>query len=148
MLVPVGFCRVFPCAFQDSPGALVQCHSVFVLCTTGTMSMKFLFVRHAQSANNEKSKVEGEEKQRDPDPPITEFGLRQSQCLAEYLKAQRNDPKRPLCITQVITSAMRRSLETVGPVCEALGVLQCMSAHSNPVSETQLRPTVALEPEG
>ena len=85
-------------------------------------NLKLMFVRHAQSANNKKSDVEGREAGRDPDPGITPEGEAQAELLAKYLKAARDDPHRPLKISSIVTSPMLRCLQTTAPICEALGL--------------------------
>lgn len=86
------------------------------------MSLTILIVRHAQSANNAKSKVEGGEVGREADPGITALGVEQAQLLADYLKERRDDSTSPLRVDRILSSPMVRTLETVRPVCAALGL--------------------------
>jgi broad specificity phosphatase PhoE len=85
--------------------------------------MELFIIRHGQSANN----ALADPSQRVQDPPITPLGERQADQLAAFIRqgkhlspAERSS-ERPY-FDQLYCSAMRRSLQTVRPVGEALGM--------------------------
>ncbi len=84
--------------------------------------MRLYIIRHAQSANNALE----DQRERTAEPPLTEVGRRQADCLASLLgNGGIPDPKlgdagRPF--DRLYTSPMRRALETTEPVARALGI--------------------------
>ena len=93
--------------------------------------MELFIIRHGQSANNALPNI----RDREVDPPLTGLGERQAEMLAEYLArgetydlaaANTGNTKVQLRqgfgITTLFTSPMYRSLQTVEPVGESLGL--------------------------
>lgn len=76
--------------------------------STPRVSMQLYLVRHAESQNNARP-IE----QRVEDPPITELGHQQAGCLAQWLQS--------LPIDRLITSPVRRALQTTRYVADATG---------------------------
>ena len=83
--------------------------------------MELFLIRHAESKNN----VRKNDFERLPDPELTENGEKQSRHLADYLQKGRHlsieefkRKKNPLDI--IYCSAMKRSLETVKPIGNAI----------------------------
>jgi broad specificity phosphatase PhoE len=73
-------------------------------------------IRHAQSTNNALTN----RMDRGHDPPLTELGQQQAQCLAEYLGGRYAlADGRPLVL---YVSPMWRTLQTTAPAAAALGV--------------------------
>lgn len=71
--------------------------------------MRFLMIRHGQSANNARP-----ESERVHDPSITELGVVQAERIANRLK--------DVPITRIITSPFRRTLQTAWPTIQATGL--------------------------
>ncbi len=100
--------------------------------------MQVFLVRHAESANNylaeqlyqQNQSYEGFRERRAADPPLTRRGEEQAAVLADYLSS--HPPKiQPIRlpddlsqhpITEIVTSPMRRALQTTAPVSAALGI--------------------------
>ena len=94
--------------------------------------MDLFIIRHGQSANNSLSDI----RTREVDPPLTDLGEQQAQILAEHLASgathdididlARGTTKPRLRlgfgITSLFCSPMYRSLQTVQPVGQALGL--------------------------
>ncbi|HXV44963.1 MAG TPA: histidine phosphatase family protein [Anaerolineae bacterium] len=94
--------------------------------------MKLFIIRHAQSTNN----ALPDERDRVPDPPLTELGHHQAQLLAEHLATGKNPElsawtsveasvshnRRSYDITKLYCSAMHRSLQTAQPIAQALNL--------------------------
>ena len=68
--------------------------------------------RHGQSESNHEERISGQ-----ADPALTEKGLRQAQRLANALQ---NVP-----LTKILTSTLRRSIETARPIAESQGIALC-----------------------
>jgi 2,3-bisphosphoglycerate-dependent phosphoglycerate mutase len=71
--------------------------------------MRFLLIRHGQSANNARPEAE-----RVHDPSITELGTLQAESVARRLAE--------LPLTRIITSPFRRTLQTAWPSIQATGL--------------------------
>lgn len=94
--------------------------------------MELYLIRHAQSANNALANM----RERVDDPPLTKLGQQQAEILAqhlvdgvnpEYLKdsspeATGSHNRRGYNLTRLYCSAMWRSLQTVEPIGQALGL--------------------------
>jgi 2,3-bisphosphoglycerate-dependent phosphoglycerate mutase len=70
--------------------------------------MLLTFVRHGESAYNAEGRIQGQS-----DAPLSEFGLRQSEAVAEALGGIRIDA--------IYSSPLRRALETAKPVAARSG---------------------------
>jgi len=91
--------------------------------------MELYFIRHGQSVNNAGW---GDPNYREnPDPPLTEIGRQQAQCLADFLA--RNQPvqehmgwnshnRHGFGLTRLYTSLMERAAHTAAPTAQALGI--------------------------
>ena len=77
--------------------------------------------RHGQSISNIEERISGQ-----TDPPLTLKGERQAQRLAEAMHGIR--------LTKVITSSLRRSIETARPTAESLGIPMCSVKAFNEMS--------------
>lgn len=86
--------------------------------------------RHGQSESNLEERISGQ-----ADPNLTEKGLRQAQRLAEVLRG--------IPLTKIVTSTLRRSMETARPTSELHGIpvypLDAFKEMSFGVLEGQLR---------
>ncbi|MFP6678319.1 MAG: histidine phosphatase family protein [Pirellulaceae bacterium] len=71
--------------------------------------MELFLIRHAQSANNALPETERVE-----DPGLTDLGVEQARCLAEWLPT--------LGLTQLITSPFRRTLLTAKAISKSTGL--------------------------
>ncbi len=94
--------------------------------------MDLFIIRHGQSANNALPNI----RDREVDPPLTELGKRQADILADYLAGGEthdltaslttNNTKfqlrRGFGITSLFSSPMYRSLQTVRPIAQSLGL--------------------------
>lgn len=82
--------------------------------------LRLYLIRHGQSLNNIKLDVGTHEF----DPPLTDLGTRQADALANYLNHAADSETAKLGggygITHLITSPMRRALQTTYPVAQAL----------------------------
>ena len=94
--------------------------------------------RHGQSESNREERISGQ-----ADPSLTEKGLRQAQRLATALL---NIP-----LTTILTSTLRRSMETARPIAESQGIALCpldaLKEMSFGVLEGQLRGHLDHEPQ-
>ncbi len=82
--------------------------------------MQLYIVRHGQSTNNATSP---DPEKRVSDPPLTELGHEQARLVAEHLATGRNAQSwesGDYSITHLYCSPMRRTLQTIKPVTEAL----------------------------
>ena len=79
--------------------------------------MKLLLIRHAQSGNNLLWEQTGSNRDRSPDPGITDLGRRQADAVAQALAAPSGRYPRP---THLYTSLMLRAVQTAAPIAEAL----------------------------
>ena len=77
--------------------------------------MRLLLIRHAQSENNQRWSETRDWTQREADPAITELGRAQAQALATKF-ANRELPRPDV----LLTSLMKRAVQTVAPIAEAL----------------------------
>lgn len=68
--------------------------------------------RHGQSESNLEERISGQ-----ADPNLTEKGLRQAQRLATALRS--------IPLTKILTSTLRRSMETAQPTAESQGIALC-----------------------
>ena len=93
--------------------------------------MDLFIIRHGQSGNNALANI----RDRGVDPPLTDLGERQAEALAEYLAGgkthdisatdtgnTRYQIRQGFGITALFTSPMYRSLQTVQPIAESLGL--------------------------
>ena len=94
--------------------------------------MDLFIIRHGQSANNALANI----RDREVDPPLTELGERQAQNLADHLAGgethdlipgltvnnSRFRLRRGFGIEKLFASPVYRSLQTVRPVAQALGL--------------------------
>ena len=93
--------------------------------------MELFIIRHGQSANNALPNI----RDREVDPPLTELGKQQAGILAEFLaNGETHDlsvdlttntkfqMRRGFGITSLFSSPMYRSLQTVQPIAQSLGV--------------------------
>ena len=93
--------------------------------------MELFIIRHGQSGNNALANL----RDRSVDPPLTDLGERQAEMLAAYVASGENQEmsredtgntnyqlRQGLRITTLFTSPMYRSLQTVHPVSQALGL--------------------------
>ena len=93
--------------------------------------MELFIIRHGQSGNNALANL----RDRSVDPPLTDLGERQAEMLAAYVASGENQEmfredtgntnyqlRQGLGITTLFTSPMYRSLQTVHPVSQALGL--------------------------
>jgi len=94
--------------------------------------MELFIIRHGQSGNNALANL----RDRSVDPPLTDLGERQAEQLAAYVASGENQEmsredtgntkyqlRQGLGITTLFTSPMYRSLQTVEPVSQALGLV-------------------------
>jgi broad specificity phosphatase PhoE len=82
-----------------------------ILCSKSSQRTIFL-ARHGQSESNLEERISGQ-----ADPNLTEKGLRQAQRLAEVFRG--------IPLTKIVTSTLRRSMETARPTAESLGISLC-----------------------
>lgn len=68
-----------------------------------------VLIRHARSAWNAEGRWQGH-----ADPPLDDFGLRQAEALADYLRGE--------ALAAVYSSPLRRALQTAEPVARAHGL--------------------------
>jgi 2,3-bisphosphoglycerate-dependent phosphoglycerate mutase len=91
--------------------------------------MQFYFIRHAQSVNNRIYLETGASNGRLADPPLTDIGLQQAACLADFLS--RGDPDLPdnlehqyngwgFGLTHLYSSLMERAAQTATAVADKL----------------------------
>lgn len=84
--------------------------------------MDLFLIRHGESFNNALDDVSN----RVADPPLTERGRAQAQCLGAFVAAARHlDPAERSAgppFDQILCSPMLRTLETARPMVEALGL--------------------------
>lgn len=78
--------------------------------------MRFVLIRHGQSANNARYASTGSRLGRNPDATLTPLGHRQAARLAATLA----DASFPWRITSLHSSLMIRAIQTAAPVAEAL----------------------------
>lgn len=78
--------------------------------------MRFVLIRHGQSANNLLWEQTGDSVGRHHDPELTELGHRQAARLAETAA----EGALPWAITQLHTSLMTRAVQTAAPLADAL----------------------------
>lgn len=90
--------------------------------------MQLYFIRHGQSINNANS--ENKIYTEHSDPFLTEIGIQQAECLADYLKENQlvtntedwnNQNQFGFGLTQIYTSLMERAVHTAAPTVRALG---------------------------
>jgi len=91
--------------------------------------MELYFIRHGQSVNNAGW---GDPNYREnSDPPLTELGRQQAQCLADFLsknqplqehKGWNSHNRRGFGLTHLYTSLMERAAHTAAPTAQALGL--------------------------
>jgi 2,3-bisphosphoglycerate-dependent phosphoglycerate mutase len=79
--------------------------------------MRLLLIRHGQSENNQSHAVTGTWDFRVPDPQLTDVGREQARRLADAFAAGRL-PRPDI----LITSLMRRAVQTAAPTADALGL--------------------------
>jgi broad specificity phosphatase PhoE len=93
--------------------------------------MKVFIIRHAQSANNYLGESLGFDDymaQRDPEPPLTELGHRQSQLVATHLVSNLHPERKQeesatgYAFTRILCSPMLRTLQTAWPISQQMGV--------------------------
>lgn len=93
--------------------------------------MQLYYVRHAQSANNALYIETGSEVGRNPNPPLSEKGVRQLPHLAALIAsgdpqapAPDDDPanRRGFALTHLYTSLMERAIRTGSAIAEATGL--------------------------
>lgn len=92
--------------------------------------MQFYFIRHAQSNNNALYQATQSDIGRTEDPDLTELGLRQADCLADYLcsgpagggQVYPPDTVGGFGITHLYSSLMLRSVKTGSIVAQKLGL--------------------------
>lgn len=77
--------------------------------------MRLLFIRHAQSANNELWAATGDDLGRSPDPDLTALGHRQAAALAQVIATDAYPG-----ITHLYTSLFLRAVQTAAPLADAL----------------------------
>jgi 2,3-bisphosphoglycerate-dependent phosphoglycerate mutase len=91
--------------------------------------MEFYFIRHGQSENNARWNEPGYIES--PDPKLTDIGLQQADCLADYLeKAQpvaddgiwNIQNRRGFGLTHMYTSLMERAVHTAAPTARRLKI--------------------------
>jgi 2,3-bisphosphoglycerate-dependent phosphoglycerate mutase len=91
--------------------------------------MRLYLIRHAQSANNALL----DQRQRVYEPELTDLGVQQAACLAEYLATQPEMPTgvfgneryandQQYRFTHLYCSPMIRAMETARPIAQALGL--------------------------
>lgn len=73
------------------------------------MSATLIVVRHGEAEGNDDHRLIGQS-----EVPLTEHGRRQSEALAQRLQAEP--------ITRIVSSDLSRSLDTIGPLADALGL--------------------------
>lgn len=88
--------------------------------------MRFYFVRHGESENNELYRRTGSDEGRSHDPKLTDLGWKQAQDTAEFL-ATHGDPvdgcnETSYGITHVYSSLMERALSTALILGRRLGI--------------------------
>jgi alpha-ribazole phosphatase len=108
-----------------------------ILCSQSGQRTIFL-ARHGQSESNLEERISGQ-----ADPSLTEKGLRQAQRLATVL--------RNTSLTKILTSTLRRSIDTARPTAESQGIALCpldvLKEMSFGVLEGQLRGHLDHEPQ-
>lgn len=91
--------------------------------------MELYFIRHGQSMNN--ANWGNPEYKESPDAPLTEIGMEQARCVAEFLKRSQTlvDPTQwniqnryGFGFTHIYTSLMERAVNTAAPTARALGL--------------------------
>jgi 2,3-bisphosphoglycerate-dependent phosphoglycerate mutase len=95
--------------------------------------MELVFIRHGQSANNALWSSSGSNKGRSYDPPLTDLGRRQAECVAEFIRhdlhtwnplgahGARHDPASTAPpLTHLYTSLMTRAVDTGIVIARAL----------------------------
>lgn len=91
--------------------------------------MELYYIRHGQSQNNAGWK--NPEYQENPDPSLTELGIKQAHLLAEFLKEHQTitdhkgwNPQNRygFGLTHIYTSLMERAVTTAAPTAQALGI--------------------------
>ena len=89
--------------------------------------MELYFIRHGQSRNN--AGFDNPEYKENPDPPLTDIGMKQARLLAEYLT--KNQPltnagnldfqnRRGFGLTHIYTSLMERAVDTAALTARGL----------------------------
>ena len=93
--------------------------------------MQFYFIRHGQSANNLLWSLTGSDDGRSADPELSEFGHRQAQCLAEFLRTSEKDQagqirdtqnREGFKLTHLYCSLMLRAVGTADYLSKALNL--------------------------
>jgi broad specificity phosphatase PhoE len=93
--------------------------------------MKLFIIRHAQSANNllgERLGYDAYMEQRNPEPPLTELGLRQAALLAEHCTSNSHPERKQeaersgYAFTHLYCSPMLRTLQTAWPLSQVTGL--------------------------
>lgn len=82
-------------------------------------AVQLLIIRHAQSANNKLYADTAGDVGRLPDPDITDLGYEQADALARAIVAGMDSGTYPR-ITHVYSSLMRRTIQTIAPLADAL----------------------------
>ena len=91
--------------------------------------MELYFIRHGQSYNN--AHWHNPEYKESPDPALTEIGIQQANCVAEFLKnaqtlvnpaAWNIQNRYGFGLTHIYTSLMERAVHTAAPTARALGL--------------------------
>lgn len=89
--------------------------------------MELYFIRHGQSQNN--ANWGNPDYKENPDPALTEIGIQQAHCLADFLEKTQSIPddkiwniqnRRGFGLTHIYTSLMERAVHTATPAARRL----------------------------
>jgi 2,3-bisphosphoglycerate-dependent phosphoglycerate mutase len=91
--------------------------------------MELYFIRHGQSVNN--ARWMESDFTESPDAPLTEIGIEQAQCVADFLRGAQTlvnpsewniQNRLGFGLTQIYTSLMERAVNTAAPTARALKI--------------------------